>query len=75
MKRHYALGLLLQWLGPFGSGWAQPISAFRPEAKTREVFAPIGTGGLLAKSSRPVGGGRRWSGRGASLVDGKLDLG
>jgi hypothetical protein len=74
-KWHCALGLLLHWLGPSGSERAQPISAFWPEAKTGEVFSPIGAGGLSVESGRPVDGGRRWSGRGASRLRGGLAFG
>jgi hypothetical protein len=39
-KRHCALELLLQWLGPSRSDRARTISTFRPKAKTGEFFPP-----------------------------------
>jgi hypothetical protein len=55
---------------PIRSERALPISGFRPEAKTGEVFSPIGVHGLSVKSGRPAARGRRWSGRGASQPQG-----
>jgi hypothetical protein len=62
---------------------AQPIQiGYGPDhldlsarGKNWGVLPPICANGLLAKSGRLMVGGRRWSGRGASLVDGKPDLG
>jgi hypothetical protein len=55
---HCALGLLLQWLSPSGLERAQTISAIQPEAKTGEVFSPIGASGFPEKSGRPAASGR-----------------
>jgi hypothetical protein len=41
--------------------------------KNREGLLPVGAGGLLAKSGRPAAGGRRWSLRGVSPVNGELN--
>jgi hypothetical protein len=42
---------------PYGSERARPTSVFWPEAGPGEVFSPVGTGGLPAKSGRLVVGG------------------
>jgi hypothetical protein len=54
---HYSNGLPLLWLGPSRSERARPISAIWPDAEPGEAFSPVGTGGLLAKSGRPLVGG------------------
>jgi hypothetical protein len=70
-----AVGLSPQRHSAWPGKVAWPIWPFWPTIETGELFSPIGTGGLPAKSSRPAAGGRRWSGRGASSVDGEPDTG
>jgi hypothetical protein len=68
MKRHCALSLLLQWLGPAGSERAQPILAFRPPIERGDSPPPLHRATVTHRTrwcqggtphqGEPVGGGR-----------------
>jgi hypothetical protein len=62
MKRHCALRLLLQWLGPAGSERARPISAFWPSINRGDSCSlPPFTGAApLDNSGRPMVTRRTW---------------
>jgi hypothetical protein len=62
MKWHYALRLLLEWLGPAGMERARPISAFRPDGEDRGFNPPSPA---RPRQSIPVGR-RRLTGQGGA---------
>jgi hypothetical protein len=61
MKRHFALGPLLQWLGLAGTERALPILAFRPEGETGDPPSPS-LSPLVAHRSNSVHRRRRGGG-------------
>jgi hypothetical protein len=74
MKRHCALRLLLQWLGPARSEWPDPSQPFGPRMK-QGISPPLVRGGSPTDSGSWRQRGATGSGRGASPRGGGLDFG